>query len=239
MNNKIILLTTTILLYSFSIFAKKQKLIIGAKTKPCQTMFLKEDCLQVKYTKNQKDWENFSSDIKGFNYIKGYEYTLLVNIEKIANPPADASSLSYTLLKVLKKTKKKIIENGVDLPIPSVNNNTSTSKGLPLVKNQWIIEHFNSPKNQVLTKSSYFSIDENGTTFHGKDGCNNIKGKVILSGNAIQFKNIAGTKMMCENMEQANLFNKNLLEINRYEIKGAELFLYKDDTLVMTMESFR
>jgi Domain of unknown function (DUF4377) len=46
----------------------------------------------------------------GFDYVSGYTYRLLVLETEITNVPADGSSLSYTLIKILSK-KLKPIEN--------------------------------------------------------------------------------------------------------------------------------
>lgn len=116
---------------------------------------------------------------------------------------------------------------------------TIQKKGLPL-NNQWIIEHFNSPKFEVLNKNSYITITEDMKSFSGKGGCNNIGGELIVKENSIKFDKVFATRMYCmENMEQEDLFVKNLNEINNYKIVGDELFLYKDKELVMTLESFR
>ena len=45
--------------------------------------------------------------------------------------------------------------------------------------------------------------------------------------------------MYCDNMEQEDLFVKNLELANTYKIVEGELFLYKDNTLLMTLESFK
>ena len=41
--------------------------------------------------------------IAGFDYSKGYEYTLLVKKTTLLNPPADASNIAYELVEVLSK----------------------------------------------------------------------------------------------------------------------------------------
>lgn len=63
-------------------------------------------CLQVKESKDD-NWTYFYSAIDGFSYESGYEYELLIKKTKVSDPvPADASSIQYHLIKVLKKTKK-------------------------------------------------------------------------------------------------------------------------------------
>lgn len=62
-------------------------------------------CLQVK-EKETDLWENFYSNIEGFTYEPRFEYVLKVKTEKIENPPMDGSSIKYTLIKQVSKTKK-------------------------------------------------------------------------------------------------------------------------------------
>ena len=64
-----------------------------------------QDCMQVKKG-NSDQWEYFYDTIEGFNYEKGYEYVLEVKEEKVENPPADASSIRYILVKEISKVKK-------------------------------------------------------------------------------------------------------------------------------------
>lgn len=46
------------------------------------------------------NWSKFYSNIEGFHYVPGKIYNLSVRVEPIDNPPADGSSLKYTLLEV-------------------------------------------------------------------------------------------------------------------------------------------
>lgn len=56
---------------------------------------------------NATEWTFFYTNIEGFTYEPGYEYVLEVKKEAVAEPvPADASSIKYTLIKEISKTKK-------------------------------------------------------------------------------------------------------------------------------------
>ena len=68
------------------------------------------ECYLVKVG-DDKDWSLFYSPIEGFNYENGYEYVIKVKKEKIDNPPADGSSIKYTLVKVI--SKKKLMSKGL------------------------------------------------------------------------------------------------------------------------------
>ncbi|GAA5082670.1 hypothetical protein GCM10023210_00280 [Chryseobacterium ginsengisoli] len=78
--------------------------IVGPETADC-TGVAPMKCLQVKEN-SSGEWTNFYSNIEGFTYEPGYEYVLKVKTEKIENPPADGSSIKYTLVKQVSKTKK-------------------------------------------------------------------------------------------------------------------------------------
>ncbi len=80
-------------------------IIVGPETKECVAGVMKKQCLTVK-EKAGDNWTMFYDTISGFNYEPGYEYVLTVNVQKIENPPADASSNQYTLIKQISKVKR-------------------------------------------------------------------------------------------------------------------------------------
>ncbi|MCJ7932343.1 MAG: DUF4377 domain-containing protein [Chryseobacterium sp.] len=90
--------------------ADEKTFIVGAQTEDC-TGVAPMKCLQVK-EKNSESWTHLYSNIEGFTYEPGYEYVLKVKTEKIANPPADGSSIKYTLVKQVSKTKKEGADAG-------------------------------------------------------------------------------------------------------------------------------
>lgn len=78
--------------------------IVGPQTADC-TGVAPMKCLQIKETPSAA-FTNFYSNIEGFTYEPGYEYVLKVKTEKVANPPADGSSVKYILVREISKTKK-------------------------------------------------------------------------------------------------------------------------------------
>ncbi|EDX89492.1 DUF4377 domain-containing protein [Alcanivorax sp. VBW004] len=61
------------------------------------------ECLRVKHEADA-NWELFYNHVEGFTYEEGFQYTLRVKVENVESPPADGSSLRYTLLEVVEKT---------------------------------------------------------------------------------------------------------------------------------------
>jgi len=60
------------------------------------------DCLRVR-SDSETNFQLFYNHIDGFEFESGHRYTLRVKIEDVASPPADGSSLRYTLLEVVSK----------------------------------------------------------------------------------------------------------------------------------------
>jgi heat shock protein HslJ len=66
----------------------------------CVAGVMKTQCLQYK-TSAKGEWLNFYGEIEGFTWEQGKSYKLKIRQEQIANPPADASSIKTSLVKVL------------------------------------------------------------------------------------------------------------------------------------------
>jgi heat shock protein HslJ len=60
---------------------------------------MKTQCMQVREPGG--NWGNFFGAIEGFTFKPDYSYKILVNVTKLENPPADGSSLKYTLFRLL------------------------------------------------------------------------------------------------------------------------------------------
>ena len=62
-----------------------------------------QKCMLVR-EKGEQKFTYFYDTIEGFDYEPGYKYKLRVRKTPIANPPMDASSIKWTLVKQLSKT---------------------------------------------------------------------------------------------------------------------------------------
>ena len=59
-------------------------------------------CLQVAESEHG-DYQLFYDTIEGFDYEEGTSYVIDVSIAEVENPPADASSLQYTLVEIVEE----------------------------------------------------------------------------------------------------------------------------------------
>lgn len=168
-------------------------------------------------------WENFHAPIEGFEYRPGNLYKIKVEEEQldIQDVPADASSIKYTLIKVLEeKADPKLRLNDI-----------------------WVLkslsgENVASAKEGERRKDASMEINLSQMRVMGNDGCNSYNGAIELVGQeALKFGVLAGTRMMCVDMALPDAFNKALSKVEKYEIKDLSLFLYdKDEKELMVLK---
>lgn len=94
------------------------------------------------------------SSIEGFTYERGYEYKLKIQRTTLANPPADGSSYTYKLIKILSKQKAEGTRTEVTLYVSSeigkfkygALTQDMPSKGMKIRENEkddWTVGPFN------------------------------------------------------------------------------------------------
>ncbi|MGH6781272.1 MAG: DUF4377 domain-containing protein [Sphingomonadaceae bacterium] len=81
--------------------APRKFIYVSAETKPC-TGVAPMTCLQIR-EKESDPWTLHYYGIEGFTPEPGIEYRLRIIEEKVANPPADASSIRWTLDQVIEQ----------------------------------------------------------------------------------------------------------------------------------------
>jgi hypothetical protein len=62
-----------------------------------------QQCMQVKEDADG-EYSLFYNQIEGFTFEPGFEFELSISVETIANPPADGSSLRYSLIEIVSQT---------------------------------------------------------------------------------------------------------------------------------------
>lgn len=98
------LLSLSLLVFSCKTAKDTERIVIASEKGDCVGVAPMK-CLYMK-AEGENDWEFFYDSIEGFNYEPGYEYVIEVKKEAISAPAADQSSLKYTLVKEISKTKK-------------------------------------------------------------------------------------------------------------------------------------
>lgn len=73
---------------------------VASEVRPCTAGVARTTCLQVRETESQP-WELHYFSYEGFEHKPGVEYRLRVRGTPVANPPADASSVRWSLIEIL------------------------------------------------------------------------------------------------------------------------------------------
>jgi heat shock protein HslJ len=174
----------------------------------------KMQCLQIQESETLKpnDWKNFFGNIEGFEYEPGYIYKLSVKKENLdpATVPADASTLKYSLVKVIEKNRDEKMRINDIWALKTMNGEA--------------IDSNNFQKHPVL------EIHLNEMKIFGNDGCNNMFGNIeSFDEKNIAFGAIGGTKMACPNMELSSKYTLALGKTKTYKLDGLQLYFYDAD----------
>ncbi len=109
------------------------------------------ECMLVMSEDNPGVWEPLGfNSIEGFTYVRGHEYYLSVRRTILANPPADASDRTYSLIRILQDRVVTEPEVPVDEEITSEED----------------IEYYDLCPLEKYAVSKGYIVDENGKIFY-------------------------------------------------------------------------
>ncbi len=74
---------------------------VAAETQPCIGE-MRQRCLQVR-APGDESWRLFYEPIMGFEHVEGVRYLLEVARRPVEDPPADGSSFTYRLVRVIER----------------------------------------------------------------------------------------------------------------------------------------
>lgn len=191
-----------------------------------------QKCLRIKFGADE-EWQLLYSGIEGFNYEPGFEYELLVNKTEVENPPADASSIRYTLIEEVSKTALRI-----DPSAPP-----ALGDAIDLNGTSWILSGILVGGDAMTTTEfdSEITLNFADGQANGSAGCNSYFAQYVQDGHDLTFNGIGQTEMACmetERMDRESQFLEMLSNTGRYMVNGNTLtFLHQDGnypTLVFT-----
>jgi heat shock protein HslJ len=102
------------------------------------------------------------------------------------------------------------------------------------LKNQWVLQDNN--QNQLGLNEEPITISfglEEANKITGFAGCNYYGGNFSFNENEISFSDIYSTKRACPDLDIETEFFNLLNEVDNYEIKGNNLYLYKGKLLYL------
>ncbi len=158
--------------------AEEITLFVGPEEVACEGVAPRE-CLLVKRSA-EADYEFFYDSIDGFIFVPGYEYELRVLRTTVENPPADGSSLAYTLLDVVSQE-------------PAYQG-----EALPLEDTMWTLVAFGAEDMVVYNRAETpVTARLRSDTLGGSSGCNNYSTSYMLEDGTLSLGAIASTRMAC------------------------------------------
>lgn len=158
-------------------------------------------------TLDQTKWQNFYAPINGFNFEEGYLQKIVVKETHLdpAQVPADASSIQYDLVKVLKKEK----DIRTDL------------------NGSWSLVQLNQGPINRMVPLPVITIDLSKMLFSAFGGCNQFSGGFkTLTDTQLELGQLAGTMKACMNKNIEPEFIKALAEVKTYDFKNGKLVFY-------------
>ena len=181
-----------------------------------------QTCMQVKMSPDAS-YTLFYDKINRFDYEPGYEYELLVLVEPVPNPAADASSLSYTLVEEVSKTP---VDVGATTDIETVESPQ-------LEGTTWSLISYVTPNNETLDilPDSRITAEFLEGQLSGTAGCNSYFGPYEVDGNSLTIGPTGSTMMFCEPEEimfQETAYLAVLNSIASYEIVDNQLHLINE-----------
>ena len=84
----------------------EKTVFVAADVQPCTAGVARTTCLQVREAEDQP-WTLHYFGYEGFQHQPGVEYRLRVRGTPVANPPADASSVHWSLIEILDQKPKR------------------------------------------------------------------------------------------------------------------------------------
>ena len=110
---------------------------------------------------------------------------------------------------------------------------------LPLYATKWVLKKTHSGgTEQVVDIPAFLRFNREKGSAGGNGGCNSFGSTLSVKGNQVGFRDIFSTKMFCEGAQATeDLFFRLLEKVNRYEITGSKLNLYRDRELLLEFEA--
>ena len=174
-------------------------------------------CYLIKLNE-EDEWQNYYNDIEEFDYEEGYEYRIKVKADRVSNSYKDASDLKYSLIEVISKVEKPIVISPL-----------YDTWGL-LVLNGKVVDI------GKLNRTPLMDINTRKKIIQASTGCNSFSTALDFDDESGYFKvtfPFPISEMACQGYSIESEYLLVIEKVNSYEIKGIDLFLKKDDEVLM------
>lgn len=207
--------------------ATDREIWVAHFTTPCEGVGSRE-CLNVREA-GDTEWKPWYGSIDGFQYEPGVEYHMMVSETTVEDPPADASSIRWTLIEVLDETPM-----AADNPVFRVWTLTRFGPAAAFG------DESSADALAGLDPESAITLDlsEEGRAA-GFDGCNRYFGDFrVQDGHRIEQGPMASTMMACPDslMELERAYLANLAKAVRLFRRDGKLEFEDDSGVLLVFE---
>lgn len=123
---------------------------------------------------------------------------------------------------------------GLFLLIVSCGTIQTGDSAISSLQNEWILQDNNVAQSGLNSEPITLIFDaEAENRVNGFAGCNWYSGSYSVTENIIEFSQMASTKRACPDLALEDEFLKLLNDVDRFEIRGNNLYLYKDKLLYL------
>ncbi|MEO7310916.1 MAG: META domain-containing protein [Chitinophagaceae bacterium] len=223
------LVAIALLIAPLLVLAKQKTIIINSEQLDCVGFDnSKMKCLQYKEKGKDLDWQLLYQPIKGFKFVPGYLFTLLIN-ENVCVKQSDtatSTNVNWTLVKVVRKERVPVIEYG---------ELTGYRDGLG---GEWLFSKMMRPGKTTSFNNGKEMIRFNDSTLKvsGKASCNSFFGTYSVNGHEIKFGTLGFTLIACPGLENENMMRKALQTVDIWEVQNGKLLLKAGDIIVFELK---
>ncbi|UCD98646.1 MAG: META domain-containing protein [Chloroflexota bacterium] len=201
----------------------EKTIYVGAELVDCVGVS-PQKCMLIK--ENPEDeYTLFYDQIEGFEYEEGYTYKLVVKEEQIENPPADASSIKWSLVRV--ESKETVY------PTSAVDFEAK----------DWILNSYRDQAGELVKPlaNTYTSARFEDGEVIGNAGCNSYFGGYQGDAEYLSVSQLGMTEMFCVSpeglMDQEMAFLALLGSAASYKVEGNQLFISDEsDEIVLVFD---
>lgn len=118
---------------------------------------------------------------------------------------------------------------GLFLIIVSCGTVPTGESAISALKNEWVLQDVNISQSGLNAEPITIIFDaEEPNRISGFAGCNWYGGSYSIQEDNIEFSQVFSTKRACPDLDIESEFLNLLNDVNRFEIRGNNLYLYKD-----------
>lgn len=120
---------------------------------------------------------------------------------------------------------------------PVKNTEPSSNDSIKLEDKKWILESFNNKAVAKVETDAFIVFNQEKQSAGGNTSCNVFGADYAANGRNLKITRAISTFRACIEDERMNIeraFLNGLQNVNRYEIEGEKLYLYGDESLLLT-----